>query len=543
MAGALWTPRSMSVAGVDPDDVAGRRDGDAVRCPKIRGERIVDQQPGVVQGGVLGVVLLALILHVGDGVGGRRGSVEHGEPIAQVLAVRDERALQARRGAARRETMLISSTVVREKRPVRSTGSMLSRPSYTASLRVARESSPPYQRTAGGAQGAERPLGSRSTKVQVRRARPPTGSGRGSGCSCSRLRAAGHQAERAVDVADDARRVAAVTRVERKISKHLAVRDQLVARGARGVRLMQQDDGDAELARSDSEPCSGADRRGLCALLGGAQSRCAERDRGVGLAIDGLHLDRIADHGVVGEGIQQLQYGACLDAAGRIETDVEGIDYDGEASTRHGPRPLIFDRNAQTVAPCAGVERLHVEERISFHEREPSGCATIEGTIELHLGGRRRGRCIRRQPVEEDVAAPAVTRTMALAPKPVPSDTSSRVEPGEAVTTSGVGWIGVIAAAFWLRTFVPAGCARTSGLSKSGVAGIGTRCGAVRSARDADVLVIRRIADTKDVTHGEAHAIEQVQDDRPGGAAAASVFTLKSGTTDRLGYGRWRTRL
>ena len=52
---------------------------------------------------------------------------------------------------------------------------------------------------------------------------------------------------------------------------------------------------------------------------------------------------------------------------------------------------------------------------------------------------------------------PAVTRTKALAPKPVPSDTRSRVEPGEAVRTSGVGWIGVIAAAFCLRTFVPVG--------------------------------------------------------------------------------------
>ena len=238
------------------------------------------------------------------------------------------------------------------------------------------------------------------------------------------------------------------------------------------------------------------------------------------MAIDGLHLDRIADHGVIGERIQQLQYGACLDAAGRIETDVEGIDYDGEASTRHGPRPLIFDRNAQTVAPCAGVERLHVEERISFHERRAFGVRNIEGTIELHLGGRRRGRCIRRQACGRRCCRYRRSRAQWhwLRSRTFGHQQPCRTWRGGNDERSG--WIGVIVAAFCLRTFVPAGCARTSGLEKDHVAMIGPA--AARSeCPGREELGHPAHRDTKDITR-QGSAIEQAR------------------TTDRLGLGGQR---
>ena len=78
---------------------------------------------------VLGVELLALVLHVGHRVGGRALRVEHREAVAQQLAMIDQRRFcmvaLVRPGAA---TMLISSMLRSDCRPVRSRGSMASMP-------------------------------------------------------------------------------------------------------------------------------------------------------------------------------------------------------------------------------------------------------------------------------------------------------------------------------------------------------------------------------------------------------------------------------
>ena len=50
---------------------------------------------------IFGVELLALILHIGEAVVGRRRAVEHSEAIAHQLAVIDQRVLYLHAGAAR----------------------------------------------------------------------------------------------------------------------------------------------------------------------------------------------------------------------------------------------------------------------------------------------------------------------------------------------------------------------------------------------------------------------------------------------------------
>ena len=342
-----------------------------------------------------------------------------------------------------------------------------------------------------------------------------------------------HQAGRAVDVADDAGRVAAVTRVEREIAEHLAVRDQLVARGASRVWLMQQDDGDAELARAHSEPCSGSDRGGLRALLRDAKPGRAKRDGGVSLTIDRLHLERVANHGIVGKRVQQLQHCACFDAAGRIETDMQCIDNGGEASARHRSGTFVLDRDAQAVAPCAGVERLHVEQRISFDKQpSPSGCARSSG----------RSSCT--SAAAAAAAALAARRWKKVSPLRVQSlaqwrwlrspcrrTTSSRSGTGRGgkdersgLDRSDRGRV--------LSPHIRASRMRADQRTREDhVAGIGARCGAVRNRRDADELVVRRIADAKMSPTARLTRLSRLMTTDPAGAAAARVFRLKRGTT------------
>src|SRR5262249_36257090 len=87
--------------GVNAQHVARRRHRvDRAGAGRAR-ERIGDEQPGVVQGRVLGVELLTLRLHIGQAVVRRRWAVEHSEAEPQALALLDQGALHGRRRAAR----------------------------------------------------------------------------------------------------------------------------------------------------------------------------------------------------------------------------------------------------------------------------------------------------------------------------------------------------------------------------------------------------------------------------------------------------------
>ena len=108
-------------ARVDAEHVTGRRDRIVGRRRRVGRIRVGDDQPRVVERGVLRVELLPLLLHVGIVSSGGGGAVEDGEAVAHQLAVVDQRrsawSALVRPGAA---TMLISSMLRREKRPVRS---------------------------------------------------------------------------------------------------------------------------------------------------------------------------------------------------------------------------------------------------------------------------------------------------------------------------------------------------------------------------------------------------------------------------------------
>lgn len=56
----------------------------------------------MINRGVLGIELLAQILHVSQRIVGRRWTIEHGEAVAQILALVDQRLLDGRSSAARR---------------------------------------------------------------------------------------------------------------------------------------------------------------------------------------------------------------------------------------------------------------------------------------------------------------------------------------------------------------------------------------------------------------------------------------------------------
>ena len=111
--------------GVDAEHVARRRDRDSRWIlAEIGGEGIGDQQPGVVDRGVLGVELLALVLDVGRSSRRPAGTaVEDREPVTHQLAMVDERLLDGGPGLPGTATRLISSMFCsctgRSGRPVR----------------------------------------------------------------------------------------------------------------------------------------------------------------------------------------------------------------------------------------------------------------------------------------------------------------------------------------------------------------------------------------------------------------------------------------
>ena len=84
----------------------------------------------MVQGGVLGVELLPLILHVSEGVLGWLRAIKHGEAIAYQFAVVDQRICIWMLVRPGQDTMLISSTLRRVYRPVRFSGVGSSTPMY-----------------------------------------------------------------------------------------------------------------------------------------------------------------------------------------------------------------------------------------------------------------------------------------------------------------------------------------------------------------------------------------------------------------------------
>src|SRR5262249_11634154 len=79
--------------GIDAHDMTAGRDGVVRHFREVGGKRIGNEGPWVIQRRVLGVELLALVLHVVKAVGGGTAAIKNGEPVAHQLAVIDERTL------------------------------------------------------------------------------------------------------------------------------------------------------------------------------------------------------------------------------------------------------------------------------------------------------------------------------------------------------------------------------------------------------------------------------------------------------------------
>ena len=84
--------------GVYAQHVARGRDGVLAYRRQVRRKGVGERQPRVIQGGVLGVVLLAVILYVRQCVVRGAGAIEDGEAVTHLLAVIDHRLLE---GSAR----------------------------------------------------------------------------------------------------------------------------------------------------------------------------------------------------------------------------------------------------------------------------------------------------------------------------------------------------------------------------------------------------------------------------------------------------------
>ncbi len=161
-----------------------------------------------------------------------------------------------------------------------------------------------------------------------------------------------------------------------------------------------------------------------------------------------------------------------------------------------------------------GSRACTCEQRISFNESRPFGMREVEWTIELYLGGSRGGRCVGCEAMEEGIATGCSHSHNGVGPeaRAVGDQQRSGTGRGRKGERSGLDWSG---SGSILSPYICASRMTSDEWTREDyVAGIGARCGAVWNRSNSDELVIRRIADANDVAGREAHAIEQINDDR-----------------------------